>query len=518
MKYWEKINKFNPTMLKTYLTLLPLLFTVGSCKGPARENRFQAAPSGRPNVVLIVVDDLGWTDLGCYGSDYYETPNVDRLASEGLSFTHAYSAAALCSPSRASIITGRYPVRSGITNWIPARHQQGQKLEEKETNAGTFEINPGRPMLTPVNAGFLPGREVTIAEILESEGYATCHIGKWHLGGGEHDPLSQGYQVNRGGCDLGEPPSYFDPYYRGAGEIWEGEPAIEGIPSLPPRQKGEYLTDREADEALNFIRRNASLPFFLHLNHYAVHAPIQAREDLVEKYRAKQPGEHHFIPTYAAMIESVDQALGKIMMMLDSLGLEDRTLLIFTSDNGGLLAGREGKITSNYPLRNGKGSPFEGGIRVPLIIRWPGTAPVGEKVPCPVSGIDLFPTILDYTGTAIPEDLLIDGKNLRPLFGGRKTSPEKIRSGEALFWHYPHYRGRQAPFSIILKGKWKLIRQYAPEYRYQLYDLEADPSEQTDLAASHADLVKELSGDLDLWIRQTGAKLPIPDTNLKPDH
>jgi arylsulfatase A-like enzyme len=296
------------------------------------------AAEPRPNVILILVDDLGWTDLSCMGSELYETPNIDRLAAEGMLFRNAYAACTVCSPTRAAVLTGKYPARLHITDWI-AGH-----------------VRPKAKLKVPDWTMRLPLEEVTIAELLKAEGYATCHIGKWHLGSEGFYPDDQGFDANIGGYHRGQPPQYFAPY---------------NIPTLEEGPEGEYLTDREAAEAERFIRANQERPFFLYLPHYTVHTPIQSKEALQERYAAKvKPGMKQTRADYAAMIESLDESVGRMMAALEELELSNRTAIFFTSDNGGLILGNP-PVTDNSPLRSGKGSAYEGGVRVPLIVRWP---------------------------------------------------------------------------------------------------------------------------------------------------
>jgi len=445
----------------------------------------------KPNILFVLVDDMGWTDAGCCGSRYFDTPNIDRLARQGMRFTDAYAACAVCSPTRAAVMTGRYPARLGITDWIHSRFQGGTIPASKENSTGyDFEGRPDIPLLTPTNALWMEHEEITLAEALKPAGYVSCHVGKWHLGPDDWYPDRQGFDYNIGGCDFGQPPSYYDPYYRrGQGSI----------PTLPPRKEGEYLTDREADEAAAFIRDHADRPFFLYLAHYAVHTPLQARQDLFDKYKTK-PTTHQKNPIYGAMVESVDQALGKVLDVLDDLRLSENTLVIFTSDNGGLLG-----PTSNIPLRAGKGYPYEGGIREPLIVRWPGVVEPGSTCSVPVCSVDFFPTICQATGAPLP-DRPIDGESILPLL----TQSGPLRR-EALFWHFPHYRGRDVvPYSIIRQGRWKLIKYYQGR-PFELFDLEHDLSERQDLSGEHPELVEELDDRLRAWLGEVGARMPRPN-------
>jgi arylsulfatase A len=458
---------------------------------------FAGQPGRKPNFVLILVDDMGWADTGCYGSRYYETPNIDRLAAQGMRFTNAYAACAVCSPTRASIMTGRYPARLGVTDWIRSRFQGG-KIPADKKNPTQYVGGKNQKLRCPPNALWMELDEITIAEALKPAGYTSCHIGKWHLGADDWYPDKQGFDYNIGGCDYGQPPTYFDPYFRkGQGDI----------PTLPPRLTGEYLTDREADEAVNFIRTHKDKPFFLYMAHYAVHTPIEAKADVVHKYQGKPPTQQKNA-RYAAMVESVDDAVGRICATLDELGLTDHTVVLFTSDNGGLLP-----VTNNAPLRSGKGYPYEGGIREPLIVRWPGVVRPGSTSDEPVTSVDYFPTFCEAAGVPLPTDREIDGVSLVEHLrsGGRQTLDR-----EALFWHFPHYRGSDVvPYSIIRAGDWKLIKQYEGP-TFELFNLKEDPSELSDLSKVLPEKVRELDARLQAWLLRTGAKLPVPNPAYAP--
>jgi arylsulfatase A-like enzyme len=446
----------------------------------------------QPNIILITVDDLGWTDLGCYGSTFYETPNIDKLAREGFRFTNAYAAAAICSPTRAAIMTGQYPARIGITDWIRARFQGGG-----EQNREGFEDFPDKNLLTPYNPYHLDIEETTIPELLKTEGYVSGFIGKWHLGTEAWFPEKQGFDMNKGGCDYGQPPSYFDPYIS-LPNRWRKD-TLKGFPNLNPRMDDEYLTDREAAEAIDFIRENKNKKFFLNLCHYAVHTPIQGKADIITKYKNKKATNHKSV-VYAAMVESVDEALGQILKTLKELGLNDETMIIFTSDNGGLLTDI---ATDNSPLRSGKGYPYEGGIRIPTIVNWKNRIEPGSITDQPIISMDLLPTICSAAGVNIPEDLTIDGNNLMPLLLDGEALQER-----SLYWHFPHYRERDVvPYNIVRKNKWKLIHRYE-EREIELYDLEADLSETKDLSQSHPEVVKALYDDLTKWLTKVDAKIP----------
>jgi len=448
----------------------------------------------KPNFIIILVDDMGWTDLACFSSRYYQTPHIDRLASQGMKFTDAYAACAVCSPTRAAVQTGRYPARVGITDWIRARFQGG-KIPANRKAPTKYKGAPRNKVLCPPNPFWMESEEVTLAEVLKPAGYTSCHIGKWHLGADPWYPDRQGYDLNIGGCDYGQPPSYFDPY---------SNKKLKNIPTLKPRRKGEYLTDREGDEAAAFIRANRGRPFLLNMCHYAVHTPIQAKKDLIGKYKAKRPTNQKN-PTYAAMVHSVDDATGKIMAALDACGIADRTVIIFTSDNGGLMG-----PTDNAPLRAGKGHPYEGGIRVPLIVRWPGVVTAGSVSSEPVTSVDYFPTICEAAGVRPPAGRAIDGESILPVLRQAGTLKR-----EAIFWHFPHYRGSIHPYSIIRAGDWKLIKRYDGK-PFELFNLRDDLSEKTDLAGKMPKKVKELDEKLVAWLKHTGAKVPRPNPDYNP--
>ncbi len=446
------------------------------------------------NFVLILVDDLGWSDLGCYGATYYESPNIDRLAGEGMRFTDAYAAAAVCSPTRAALITGRYPARIGITDWMR------QAPQKHPTPADAFPDDAyedvGEKLITPKNPFWMDLEEETLAELLQRAGYATAHIGKWHLGAQPWYPDKQGFTFHRGGSDLGQPPHYFFPYSQSPTKLLSG---------LEKGKDGEYLTDREAEEAVRFIRKNKDNPFFLYLAHYAVHTPIQAKPELTRKYKAKEASDQNNA-AYAAMIDSVDQSVGKVLKELDSLGLSDQTVILLTSDNGGLAS-----VTNNAPLRAGKGTPYEGGIRVPLIVRLPDVVQAGSESNVPVSSIDIFPTVLDIAGIPLFDDPMIDGKSLLGILEG-----DEELGREAIYWHFPHYRGGDAtPYGIVRSGNHKLIRFYE-DGQLELYDLKEDLGEEHNLAESMPDRAKQLDMMLSKWLLGVNAKLPKSKPNKPP--
>lgn len=437
--------------------------------------RAQAPPAaevtGRPpNVIVVLVDDLGWRDLACQGSDAYETPAIDRLAAEGMRFTRGYAACTVCSPSRAALMTGQYPARLHLTDWIAGHDKPDAKL------------------LPPDWTKHLPLEATTLAERLRAAGYATASIGKWHLGGPRFFPEHQGFDTNVGGCDKGHPPSYFSPY---------------GIPTLPDGPEGEYLTDREATEAIRFITEHRDDPFFLYLPHYCVHTPLQAQPDVTARYETKRPtNQAPWKPTYAAMVESVDDALGRILDTLEAEGIRERTAIVFTSDNGGLA-----RVTDNRPLRAGKGSAYEAGVRVPLIIAWPGITSPGSTTAVPAITPDIPATILALTGVGRDPEEPLDGRDLSDVLAGGSLDRD------ALFWHYPHYHpGGATPYSAVLAGTWRLVHFYEDGHD-ELYDLATDPGETTDLAAAEPERRTALRATLDAWLVETGAQMPVPNPN-----
>ncbi len=439
----------------------------------------------KQNIVLLLVDDLGWKDVGFMGSKYFETPNIDNLSRQGIVFTNAYAACAVSSPTRASIMTGRYPARIGITDWIRARFQ----LNTNDLIAPEpFEENPGKKLKTPSNPYWMELSEVTIAEVLKKAGYFTCHIGKWHLGVDDYYPEKQGYDLNIAGNDMGQPVNYFDPYTNAKGV---------GFPNLKPRQKGEYLVDRLANELKRVIEGNADKPFFISMCYYAVHTPLMGKQESVGKYEQKNVVDGQNNAVYAAMVESTDQAVGKLVATLQENNLFDNTIIIFMSDNGGLIGS-----TDNSPLRSGKGYPYEGGIRIPMFIYWNGHIKPGSVCDLPVSTIDFLPTICSVTGSPLP-DTELDGRDISPVFRGEKLDQVP------LFWHFPHYRGNDvAPYSIIRDGDWKLIKRYEGD-EFELYNLKNDPGEKIDLENKDQGRVRELNDKLQKWLEETHAKIPV---------
>ncbi|MCB1229306.1 MAG: sulfatase [Verrucomicrobiae bacterium] len=458
-----------------------------------------------PNVIVILVDDLGWMDLSCQGSDFYRTPSVDRLATEGMRFTNAYAACAVCSPTRAAVQTGRYPHRVGVTDWIRSLFQRGN-LGTPDANPTEYVGSKKQKLLCPPNPYWMESEERTIAEVLDEAGYHTGYIGKWHLGDEPWFPEHQGYEKNKGGCDYGQPPSYFDPFNNPKGKH---ETIRNGIHNLPGRKQGEYLTHREADEAEAMIREWKDEPFYLQVSHYAVHTPIQAIPEVAAKYE-DAPGDHQKNAKYAAMVESVDDSTRQILATLEELRLEKDTLVIFTSDNGGL--DNNSNPTDNAPLRSGKGYAYEGGIRVPFIVRWPGVAKAGQVSQVPVISTDLYPTCLAAAGLPPHPAQHRDGLDLRPVLEGGKSLDR-----DALFWHYPHYNSHPSsvPSSVIRAGDWKLIETFDPE-GIELYHLGSDLSETTNLAEREPEKVKELRARLESWRDEVDAEMMEPNPDYDP--
>ena len=453
-----------------------------------------------PNVVFLLVDDLGWTDLGSFGSEFYETPNIDRLVKSGIKFTQAYTASPVCSPTRASIMTGKYPSKTYNTDWFGA--PQPDEIQNHWT-----KDKPLKPAYYDPNLSL---GETTLAEAFKAAGYSTFFAGKWHLGEEEsHWPENQGFDINKGGNDKGAPSSgnkYFSPY---------NNPRLDDGPA------GEYLPERLAAETVNFIRNNRSKPFFAMLSFYSVHTPLMTTKALEEKYLAKRAAmklEDKFEPEgnnknritqahaiYAGMVEAMDQSVGKVMDEIEALGLDENTIFVFFSDNGGLSTA-EGSPTSNLPLRAGKGWLYEGGIRVPLIISWKGNLPKETEISTPVISIDLFPTLMDLTGNGVMiEDL--DGQSLKNLIFEEDNTPKR----EPLYWHYPHY-GNQGgtPGSVIREGDWKLIYLYENQ-NMELYNLKEDIGERNNLASTNPEITQNLKIKLFDWLVKTKAAFPRPN-------
>jgi arylsulfatase A-like enzyme len=463
----------------------------------------------QPNIIFILIDDMGWRDLGCYGSDFYETPNLDRLAAEGMRFTDAYASCPVCSPTRASIMSGKYPATVGVTDWIDTGKH----------------IHPARGRLVDVPyLDHLPLAETTVAAALRDGGYQTWHVGKWHLGGGETLPERHGFEINIGGSERGGPgkDGYFNPQ------------SIKGLEAAP---EGAYLNDYLTDEAIRLIRERDDRPFFLNFWHYAVHQPIAAPADLVAKYAAKakalgldrldpiQEGEHfpcehkkhlrvqrrtfQSDAVYAAMIENLDWNTGRLLRAVADAGQAENTIVIFTSDNGGL-ATSEGSPTCNSPLAEGKGWMYEGGTREPFFVKWPGVTAPGSLCAEPTTSPDLYPTLLELAGLPPRPAQHTDGVSIVPLLRGQPFERGPI------FWHYPHY-GNQGgtPGSSVRLGDFKLI-EFFEDGRLELYNLREDIGETNNLVNDLPDVARDLHARLTAWREQVEAKIPQPNPEYQP--
>jgi arylsulfatase A-like enzyme len=449
----------------------------------------------RPNVVFIMIDDLGYTDvnpLSLRADQYYETPNITRLAGQGMTFTSAYTNAANCAPSRAALMSGQaYPLQPVYT-----------------VNSGARGDAEDRALVPAENETTLPLSKRTIAERLRQAGYATAFMGKWHLGAPpKAGPRQQGFDVNVGGTEMGHP-------------MWEGAYfRPNNNPKITDAEEGEYLTDYLFRKATDYIRRHQGEPFYLQLSPYSVHTPMQAPDDRVAHYAEKTPVRGHNNPTYAAMIESVDRGVGRVMQTLRDLGLRENTIVIFYSDNGGLggyqsIGLENNGITDNAPLKGGKGSFYEGGIRVPLIVRWPGVVRPGTTTDEPVIGTDFYPTLLEAVGAAPPDGYPLSGTSFLPVL---KDAGAKL-AREALHWHFPGYLQaygpglwRTSPVSVIRSGDWKLLKFYEGP-RVELYNLAEDLGETVDLSGQRPEKREELLGRLNEWLRAHDAPMPSPKT------
>ncbi|WP_207534541.1 sulfatase [Desertivirga arenae] len=454
--------------MKKYTAFLLLLLTLP---------RVFAQSKSPPNIVVFFIDDMGQQDLGCYGSDFYQTPAIDNLAKKGVRFTNAYSACTVCSPSRAALMTGKYPARLHITDWI-----QGKRM-------------PWAKLAVPDWKMYLPLEEKTLAESLKERGYATWHVGKWHLGDDEkYWAENQGFDVNIAGNFKGSPNKkgeyngYFSPY---------------GLKRIEDGPKDEYLTDRLTNEALRLIAHHkAGTPFYLNLAHYAVHMPIQPKPDKLEKYKkllkAPDPQKN---PAYAAMIESVDESVARIITALEMRKLLENTLIVFATDNGALAS-----VSTSKPFREGKGWAYEGGTRTPLLIYWKGKIDGGKVINEPAITMDIYATIMQIAGAVKPAD--VDGRSLLPVI------QKGIHYDRPLFWHYPHYHNDK-PHGSVRYQDWKLI-QYFEDMHYELYNLKEDEGEGNDLAAHHPEKVKELADMLIAWREEVKAQMPAPNPDYQP--
>ncbi|MCK0190819.1 sulfatase [Arenibacter sp. F20364] len=451
----------------------------------------------KPNIVFILVDDLGLHDLSITGSKFYETPNVDRIAEEGMVFEQGYAASRVCSPSRASIMTGKFTARHGITDWIGAASGTAWRKHNRHDK-----------LLPAEYVHNLPENDVTIAEAMKAAGYKTFFAGKWHLGGEGSYPEDHGFEINKGGWDKGSPMGgYFSP--------WDN-------PKLPNIVKGENLTMRLGKETANFIKQHKDSAFFAFLSFYAVHGPIQTTSEKWQKYRDKAEDKGiakdgykmervlpvrqvQDNPIYAGLVESMDDAVGVVLQALKEAGLEENTIVVFTSDNGGVASG-DAFSTSNLPLRGGKGYQWEGGIREPYFIKVPWLKNGGSQSSFPVTGTDFYPTLLDLANVNLLPEQHIDGISLKPILEGEKMDIQR-----PLFWHYPHY-GNQGgnPSSIIRENDWKLIH-YWEDGREELYNLASDAGEQSNVITENPEIAEKLSKKLVDWLENVGANMPTKD-------
>lgn len=447
------------------------------------------------NVVFILADDLGWSDLSGYGSDLHETPNLDRLAKQGMKFTNAYAAAPICTPSRASIMTGKFPARLHMTTW----HE----------NSGVPAPNKKDKLVPPVTIGNLPLNETTIAEVFQEAGYFTAHVGKWHLGDAAHYPQTHGFEVNIGGTMWGAPDTYWSPF---RGQNFQNE--YRYIPDLGETSENykskatPYLTDVLTDKAVQIIKEKSNKPFFLNLWYHTVHTPIEGKPHLVEYYKKKvRPGMKDQNYEYAAMVASLDENVGRVLKAISDAGIDNNTVVIFFSDNGGRIGKYKSweTVANNSPLRSGKGSLYEGGIREPLIIKWPGITKTGSNCDYPVISNDFFPTLMEITAlkkSGLNHDLH-DGVSLMPLLKNPKLPLQR----ETLFWHSPHYYTTTSPVSSIRKGHWKLIHYFEDDH-LELYDLDKDMGEKNNLEDTYPEIAKNLYEELKTWRKDVDAQFP----------
>ncbi|MDX1637182.1 MAG: sulfatase [Balneolaceae bacterium] len=437
----------------------------------------------KPNIIFILADDLGYSDINSIdplGRTFYETPNIDRLGRQGMKFLQAYTNAANCSPTRAALVSGQYYPHQPIYH--------------------VGDSGPGA-MIPAENAHYLPLDKITEAEMLKLAGYTTALIGKWHLGDPPNrGPEQQGYDINIGGYGAGNPGSWKGGYFQ-----------PNNNPYIRDAREGEYLTDYLTRKAVEFVDEHQNERFYLNLSYYTPHSPFQAPEHLVEKYRRKKGDRGHYHPTYAAMIENLDTNIGKIMTVLDELNLDENTVVIFYSDNGGrggygFLGHEKANVTDNAPLKGGKGTFYEGGIRVPLIIRWPAVIEPGAKTLEPVLTIDFYPTYLSLADVEHPQNYKLDGQSLFPLL----TNPEATLNRQSMYWHFPGYPNnpwRTTPVSVVRSGPWKLMKFYETE-ELKLYNLWDDPGEHRNLADQKSTVRDRLAGQLEAWLNETEAPMP----------
>lgn len=426
-----------------------------------------SAPRQRPNIVFILADDLGWADLGCYGNQFNETPHIDKLAGQGMRFTQFYAAAPVCSPTRAGLMSGQYPARLGLTAHIPGHWRPFEKLVE------------------PPIAQQLPTEIVTIAETLREAGYVTGHFGKWHLGGKGYGPKDQGFDV---AIEI-------------QGHTVPG-PRLQP-PGPAPKRLAEYLTDK----AIEFMTGNKDRPFYLQIHHFAVHIPLDTTPELQKKYENKRKIETYSCnPLYAGLLEEMDTGVGRVLAALDQLGLAENTIVVFTSDNGGLERESGGwPGTLNRPLRDEKGTLYEGGIRIPTIVRWPGVTKAGATQTSPAISLDFYPTFVEAAGARFPGEQTLDGVSIRPLCENAAARSRR----ERLYWHYPHYH-HSRPACAVRGGDWKAI-EFFDTGAVELYNIHSDPGEAKDLAATMPEKARELRQSLRQWRQNVNAQMPQPN-------
>jgi arylsulfatase A-like enzyme len=463
-------------MLPRLTLVFSVLVSLLAVHAPAAEQ------ARRPNIVFILADDLGWTDLGCQGSKYYVTPNIDRLAADGMRFTDAYTCGPNCQPTRAALLSGQYGPRTGVY-----------------TVGGIGRFNwQSRPLRPVDNVTKLPLEKITVAQALKQAGYATGMFGKWHLGNdAEHHPSRRG----------------FDEAIESSGRHFNF--------ATDPKQKvpeGTYLADWLTDRAVDFIRRHKDEPFFLYLPHFGVHSPHEAKEEIIARFKDKPAAGGHHSPVYAAMIASVDESVGRLMATLKELNLQQNTLVIFTADNGGVggyaAAGvmRNNGITDNAPLRGGKGMLYEGGVRVAFMARWPGVIAQGKTCGTPILSVDMYPTLLEVAGVSPPKDYTLDGLSILPVL----KSDGRMNLDRPLFWHFPGYLGagmdswRTTPAGAIRHGDWKLL-EFFEDGRLELYNLAQDIGQKRDLATSEPQRLKALHDELVAWRKAVNAPMPTPN-------
>ena len=497
-------------MKKAFLLLATLLLT-----SPATLFSADATQPGKPNILFIMADDFGWTDLGCYGSKYHQTPNLDKLALRGVKFTQAYAANPLCSPTRSSVLTGLWPARTGIT--APVCHLP-QVILEKQLTKG----NPKQPVLVANSITRLKTDYVTLPKVLREAGYRTGHFGKWHLGPEPYSPLQHGFDVDW-------------PHWAGPGPAGSYVAPWKFPASLKVEGKaGEHIEDTLSSHVVSFIRENKDRPFYANYWQFSVHSPYDAKDELVAKYRKlADPRNPQRNPVYASMVESLDDGVGRVLDALDECGIADKTIIVFFSDNGGVSwAGKDGDAehksahfqadmksppTSNLPLRNGKASLYEGGVREPCLIVWPGIAKGGKVNDTVIQSIDWMPTLLDMVGVPLPKNVKPDGISITPAIQGGTLARDTI------FTHFPHETpaSGQHPGTSVRRGDWKLIRLFAQNDdgsdQFELFNLRDDLGETKSVAAEKPELVRELNSLITKFLADTEAVVPIRNPSYKPD-